>query len=496
MQKTSLKKNYVYNLISQILTLVIPLITTPYIARVLTEVGNGQYSYAFSIITYFILFANLGFNIYGQREVAKKRDNKEEISKVFFEILILKSILTFISLAVLFVILFTVGFGENYNLLIMVFSIQIFAVIFDIQFFYQGIEDFKSIAIRQIMIKLLGLICTFIFIKSKDDLWLYALITSVIVIFSNIIMWPKALKKIQKIKFKDLNLKRNIKPSLIIFLPTLAVTIYSVFDKTMIGLLAQNPDYENGCYEQAYKINGIALLFITVISPIFIPRNTYDYNNNNIESMQNHLYFASNYVWILSLPMIAGLCVLAPNLSSWFLGEGYNSVPALLQIMSLRFLFSGFGVVFGEQLFIAIGKEKYPTIATCISAVVNIGLNFVLIPHIGALGAAITTAISEVLVTVILAGFVMKTKLLSIKKIIFMSWKYIISASLMFVCIYFMQQNMGYSIWTFLLIFVVGMLVYIVGLLVLRDKFLLSLISKGIGIIKSKFNLKGKTNDE
>lgn len=488
MKTATLKKNFVYNFISQILTLIIPFVTTPYLARVLTAEGNGQFSYANSIITYFLLFANLGFNIYGQREIARKRNDKEAKSKVFWEIFIVKGITSCFSFIVLFILILSVGFGEKYNFLMIILSIQVFAVIFDIQYLLQGEEDFKGIALRTIVLKLLGMIGIFVLVKSINDIWIYALCISVSTILSNLIVWPSIRKRLQKVKIKELKLRRNILPAILIFLPTMAVTVYSVFDKTMIGLLAQNPDYANGCYEQAYKINSVALLLIVVISPILIPRNSYDYQVGNTDALKGHLYFACNYVWFFSLPLIAGFLVLSNNISSWFLGDGYMDVPLLLKIMSIRFVFSGFGVIFGDQLYIAIGKEKYPTIATIAAGLINITANFFLIPVLGALGAAITTAISEILVTVILAIFVFRDKFLSLKKILLMSWKYFIAAVIMLISIYYMQNNLSYSIWEFLLISGVGFIIYILVLLILRDKFLLNIIHKFFSHLKELKN--------
>ena len=484
-KKQGLKANFIYNFIGQILVLIVPLITAPYVARVLHEVGNGQYSYASSIITYFTLFANMGFDIYGQRQIARYQDDKYNKSRVFWELFILKTITTAISLIVLYSIAYTVGFGENYNYLILILSIQVIAIPFDIQFLFRGDEDFRAIAIRTILMRLVSLICIFVFVKDEGDLWIYTLLIAASTLGANVIMWPTIVRRISFVKPSCLNILPHIKPAFLIFLPTLAVTIYSVFDKTMIGLLSVNPDYENGCYEQAYKLNSVALLLVTVISSVMVSRNAYDYQTNNKEGLEKNLYFACNYVWMIGIPLIVGFAVMSENLSAWFLGDGYAEVPLLMKVMSVRFIASGFGVIFGDQLFIAIGKEKYPTIATLCAAVVNIGLNYVLIPVIGATGAAIATAVCEVLVTSVLAIFAWKYKFISFKKIFALSWRYILAAAVMFVPIFFMQMYMGYSVWTFFLIAAVGVIVYFVTLIVLRDKFFIAIALNVINSVKS-----------
>lgn len=482
--KKKLLKNYVFNFISQILTLIVPLITTPYISRVLTEIGVGQYSFSYSIITYFILFANLGFATYGQREIAKANGDKEKISKTFYEIFILRIVTTLLSFIVLFSILFTTGFGDKYNKLILILSIQVFAVIFDVNFLYQGIEDFKAIAIRSIIVRLTMMALIFIFVRRQEDLELYALLLSLSQLLGVVIMWPTIFKIIKMVSIKELEFRKHITPTILIFLPTLAVTVYSVFDKTMIGLLAKNPDYENGCYEQAYKVNGVALLLITVISPIFIPRNASEIANNNEDGLRKNIYFVCNYTWMLGLPMIIGFAVLSNNLSSWFLGQGYESAPILMTIMSIRFISSGLSECFGNQYFIAKGKENIVTLSAVIAAVINLGFNFVLIPYYGAIGAAIATAICEISITIIQGIFIYREHIVSIRKILFMSIKYIVASAVMFIPIYFMQKSMGYSIWSFILIAAVGALVYFSALLILRDKFIFDLINFTFSIFK------------
>jgi len=485
-QQKSLKKNFIYNLISQIVTLIIPVITAPYISRVLQVEVIGQISYSLSIITYFMLAANLGFNIYGQRAIATMRDDKEKKSKVFFEITMAKLLLTIISLAVLYSILFTVGFGEKYKNYILIMSLQVVSVIFDIQFLYQGEEDFQALSIRTIAAKVVGLVLIFIFVKTIEDGWKYALLTSGITFASNIIMWPKAFKIVSFAKTDVKEIIKHIKPAFLIFLPTLAATIYSVFDKTMIGLLASNRDYANGCYDRAYTINSMALVLVTVLTAVMMPRNAHEHAMGNEQAVKNHLNFASRYIWMMGTPLIVGFAVLSKNLSISYLGPGYDDVPFLMQIMSIRFLVSGFGDMLGSQLFIAIGKEKYPTIATFVGACVNLTMNYFLIQSHGAMGAAIATVVCEIIVTAILIGLAIKKGYFNMKEMVLKSWRYIVAAGIMFVPIYFLEKVFEYNIFTFLLITLVGAMVYFMCLFILRDDFLINNVKNMLTTLKAK----------
>lgn len=478
-----LKANFVFNFISQILTLIIPLITTPYVWNVLGRDGNGQYSFALSIITYFTLFANMGFDLYGQKQIAACLENKEKKSAIFWELFFLKLIFTAVAMAVLLGVLFGVGFGEKYDVLILILSIQIVAVPFDIQFLYRGDEDFLSIALRTILMKVAGMICIFVFVKNDTQVWLYALCLSLSIIASNLIMWPSAFFRIGRVPIRQLSLLRHMKPAILIFLPTLAVTVFSVFDKTMIGLLAKDPDAQNGYYEKAYQINAVVLLLVTIISPVMMSRNAYDYSGGRYEKVWEHLYAASRYVWMMGLPLIAGFAVLSHNLCAWFFRTEYEGIPILLMIMSVRFIASGFTEIFQNQLFIAIGKNQYPLIATGFAAVINVTLNYFMIPIYGAVGAAIATAVCEVANTSVSFFIAVKKKYISFFKVFALSWKYLLSAGIMFVPIFFMQRAMGETVWTFLLITLTGIAVYALSLTVLRDSFFLKYVRIGLRVV-------------
>ena len=481
-QRKKLGINFFFNFVSQVLTLLIPLITAPYLARVLHESGNGQYSYSLSIITYFILFSNLGFDVYGQRQIAAHQNDKYECSKIFWEIFILKIIFTSIATILLYLIIFTVGFGYPYNKLILLLSFQVITVPFDIQYYFRGKENFAAIAIRTIIVKIAALILIFCFVKKEDDLWIYCLIMSLSIMGSNLIMWFSIPRKVNIINIHNFNLKQHLKPAILIFLPSLAITIYSVFDKTMIGILSSNPDYDNGCYEQAYKLNSVMLLLVTIISLVLVSRNANEYKKGGIDSIKPNLYFSANYVWLIGTPLIVGVNVLSKNLCTWFLGDGYFEVPLLLGIMSVRFISSGFAELFGNQFFIAIGKEKYYTIASVLAAIVNFTLNLILIPLYGAIGAAIATAACELVVTLVLGFFTYRMHILSFKRMFLISWKYLIASFIMFFPLFFLQKIMDYSISSFIILTVVGALTYFIMLLVLQDSFMKKYVKYFINI--------------
>ncbi len=493
-KKKSLKSNFLFNFISQILILIIPLATSPYLARVLGVEVNGQISFATSIITYFTLASNFGFTTYGQREIARYQNDEEARSRTYWEIFTIRTIFTAVSLGVLFALIFANVFGERYKTFLLIQTITVFACCVDPSFYYQGMEEFKLIAIRTVAIKLIGLVLIFCFIKTKDDAWLYVLFNAGATLLSYIMMWPLIFKQTKRVKIKELKIWRHFKPALLIFLPNVAISVFTVLDKTMIGLIAENADYENGCYEKAYQLNSIMLLLIGIMSTVLAPRNARDYAVKDFQSIDNHIRLAFNYTWIVSFPLMTGCCLLCYSLSSWFLGQGYEEVPLLLQIMSVRFIASGISYIMGDLFFIPYGKEKYCTIVTTAGACLNFVLNIFFIKLWGAVGAAITTAITETFIAAFYLIFGFKDKLITVKLAFSGAPKKLIASLIMFVPVFFLNRYFEYSIWTFILIMLVGIVTYAFSLFVLRDEFFLKLLRKAFSIIKGFFD-KHKKND-
>ena len=223
----NVKKNYIFNLVYQLFSLITPLIVTPHISRALGSDGIGQYSFTYSLITYFVLFAAFGFNTYARREVARFQGDKIEQSKIFWEVLIARSLSVIIALSVNITLLYTNVYGE-YALLMWVLSLNIIATLVDVAFFFQGNEKFVIIAILGVIVKTLGVVFILLFVKSKEHVWLYALIQSLSLVLSNILMWIMLPKLLAKIKAKELNVKRHFVPSLRLFIPTIAVSVYTI----------------------------------------------------------------------------------------------------------------------------------------------------------------------------------------------------------------------------------------------------------------------------
>ena len=280
--KKSIKENYFYNLLFQILTLIIPLITAPYLSRILGVNGIGISSYTLSLVSYFILFGGIGISSYGQREIAMNRNDKNTYSKIFWELFILRIISNIIS--ILCFIIFIIVTSE-YNLILGILIINILASMFDISWFYQGLEEYKFISIRNIVIKLIFTILIFIFVKEKDDLIIYILLNSMSLIISSLSLWIRLRKLITKIKIKELRVSSHFKQTLIYFLPQIAIQIYTMVDKTMLGVITGS-QIENGYYEQAHKIVNMTLTVIISLNTVMSPRMSYLYKENKLSEIK------------------------------------------------------------------------------------------------------------------------------------------------------------------------------------------------------------------
>lgn len=487
----SVKKNYIYNLIYQLFLIIVPLAVTPYVSRVLGVDGVGQYSYTYSIVTYFTLFAALGFAYYAQREIAKHQGEKKQQSIVFWEVFIARLIPVAL---VLIVYLFLAGFGvygEKYNTLMLIMAINVVAVAFDVSFFLQGNEDFAKLVIRSVIIKVLGIAAIFIFVNDSDDVWVYTLIQSLTVILANLSLWLYLPKILTRVSIKELRPLRHLKPTLILFLPTIAISIYTSLDKTMIGIITGS-DSENGNYEQAEKIVKMLMTIITSLGTVMIPRNSNKFKEGDIEGVRRNIYTSCKFVFFMGVPLCLGIICVADNVVPWFFGDGYDKAANIMKILSPIIIIIGLSNVFGLQFLIPTGRDKKYTAAVICGAVSNFVINIFLIYYLQSYGAAIATVIAETIVTTVMLIFIRKD--INFLKILKNSFKYIIAGIVMFVPCYFMGVYLSPSIINTLLIVIVGAATYFLMLLVLRDRFFIDNVKS---ILNKVFRKKsGETKGE
>jgi len=490
-KKKSLKLNYIFNLINQILAILLPLVLAPYISRVLQPEGVGKYSFVNSIITYFTLFASLGFGFYAQREIAKYQEDKEKQAIVFWEIFIARCFSVALSL-VLNLFLIVIGVYGNNALFMLILSINILSIVFDISYFFQGNEEFGRIVIRNIVVKLLMTISIFLLVKDKGDLWLYILLHSLAIFISNISLWPTLFKVIPKAQLSELKPFRHMKQVIILFLPTIATSIYTVLDKTLIGVITGS-DAQNGFYEQAEKIVKCALTLITCLDLVMIPRNSNEFQKGNIEGVKNNIYKAFHFVWLLGIPIALGLSVVASHFLPWYLGSSFNSSIILLEILSFLILIIGCSSILGTNYLIPTKQDKKYTAAILTGAGLNLVLNIILIYIFGAVGAAISTITAEFTITIVM--FLMVRKELSYKQIFKTIYKPAIAGLIMFIALIILKTYLTPSILSTLILIAVGVIIYFILILILRDGLVKDLVIDIKKKIKNKFSSHTKQEE-
>lgn len=300
MKKVSMKKNYIYNVIYQISVIIIPLITTPYISRVLGANNIGIYSYTLSIVTFFSMFATLGVNTYGQLEIATYRDNKEKRNKVFLEIAIARVITT---ITVIISYLIFIFFQPKYKIIYLILTLNIFGGMVDISWYFQGLEMFKLTVIRNTLIKIVGTILIFVFVKNQNDLMKYCLILQGTYFIGNLSLWKYLKKEIKIISLEWINILNHWKRSITYFIPTVATSIYTVLDKSMIGWIT-NSEMQNGYYEQAHKIEQVLVTIVTSLGTVTMPRVAYLIKEKKEDTAKDIINSAIEFVIFLSVPMM------------------------------------------------------------------------------------------------------------------------------------------------------------------------------------------------
>lgn len=486
--KKSIAKNYIYNLIYQMLTIVLPLITTPYLSRVLGAENIGIYGYTLSIVTYFVLFGTLGIAMYGQREIAYVQNDKTKQSKTFWEIVITRFITLTIA-SVTFYITFCIR--GQYTTYYTILLLELLANALDISWYYQGIEDFGKTVIRNLVVKVLSLVCIFVFVKTQADLWKYMLIYVLANALGNATMWLYLPKMLQKISLKTLELKKHIKPVLSLFVPQIATQIYVVLDKTMIGNITNNMS-DVGFYEQAQKIVKTAMLVVTALGTVMNSRIANAFAENKKEDVKKYLMQAFNIVWMLGIPITLGIMAVSSNLVPWFYGEGYEPVIQLLIATSPILLAIGLNNVTGIQYLIQTKQQKNYTISVTIGAIVNVIFNFILINLIGTVGAAISSVLAEF--TILGVHFIYMRKDIKILDVLKLSIKYLISGLIMYVIVLNISKLISPSILNTFILIAIGAIIYFVILLILKDKFLNDIINQVVVTVKNKLG-KGTVNE-
>ena len=470
----SLKKNYAYNILNQLVAFLVPVIMIPYISRVLGADNIGVYSYCFSIVTIFSSLGRFGLNTYGQVVIAQHREKKSCVKKNVTEIFIARTILLLIT--IIFFAIFSFS-SKTYKKAFFLFSIYFISDEFDFTWLYYAFEDFKSVATRNLITKILNLILVLFFIKSTNDFYIYIVIMQLSICVSNFLLFMRIKKYINK-KIIPINvIFMHIKKSSAYFVPTIANVIYNVMDKSMLGAIGKST-YQSGCYEQAYKIIGVSQYFLLAIGTTTLPRLVYYFSNDKIDEATKIIKKSIDYIYFIIFPIITVLFVEAPMIVSVFLGKGFDESIIIIRILSILVFFAVFNYNLGNQVLVSQKKQKEYNIGVCIGAILNFSLNLILIPIYRAKGAAVASLLAEIIIFIIFIFFSRKTIQLSFfVKVSFI--KYIFLSICMGAVIYIFNRILEFHIviLQMVLINLIAILFYFLFLVITKDSNLESVLT-------------------
>lgn len=469
----SIAKNYLYNVIYQIVQIVVPVILTPYVARVLGVEGSGRYSFSYSITSYFLLIAAFGFRYYAQRLVASHQGNRKLQSVDFWELVLVRLIPVGIAL-IAYIGLIVLGFHDDANqILLFILTLDIVAVAFDISFLFQGNEEFGKIVLQSCIVKVTSVIMIIVFVKTANDLCWYAFIMAGSSLVNALVLWAYVPGMLEKCTFRELHPLKHLKPAAILFLPTIAISVYTSLDKTMIGLITHS-NAENGIYEYADKIVKIFMTLVTSLGTVIVPRNSKHFASKENQAIKENTQLSLSFVFFLGIPLLLGLIATADMIIPWFLGSEYTRTAALIKILAPLVVVIGCSNLFGVQLLIPSQQDKKFMFSITLGAVCNFLLNLLLIRYMGSYGAAVASLIAESVITLVMFYFV--REYVSLRIVISVSWKPLLSGVIMFVPCAFLGYKMQPTIINTMIVAVVGVVIYMGVLLVLKDAFLMNAI--------------------
>ncbi|ARY92014.1 MULTISPECIES: flippase [Lacticaseibacillus] len=463
-------KNFLWNMGYQVFVLLLPIITIPYVSRVLGPTGIGINAYTNSVVQYFILFGTLGITVYGNREVAYQRDDSQRLSNIFWELTFFKFITTGIATALYIIFICLTG---QYALFYIIQGLLLLASAIDVSWFFQGLEEFRITVVRNTFVKVISLILIFTLIKSKADLWLYILILSGSQFIGNITLIPYLSKYVSKPVLRDMEIWKHMKPTLVMFIPQIASQIYLQLNKTMLGLYIGVQ--AAGFYDNSDKIIKILLAIVTATGTVLLPHMAHSFARGDRQAVVSSLDKSMHFILLLAFPMAAGLIAVSPVFTSVFFGSKFNAVAMLLAIESAVIVLVGISNAIGIQYLLPTNQTHPFTVSVILGAVTNIILNIPMIIAWGAIGAMIATVFSEAVVS--LYQLVRIRHQMNVSRLFAETWKYLLSATLMGIYISWYMRFMPLrNLVKLTSAVILGALIYVLILLLLKPHKLIDMV--------------------
>lgn len=479
---SSIKTNIILNGLNTITGIVFPVVTFPYAARVLLPEGIGTINFLNSIILYIISLSTLGIPMYAVKEVAKYRDNKVARDRFTIEILLLSISLCLCAYVAVFLLAAFIPQIHQDQLLFYILSLSILFTSIGAEWFYQGIEDFKFITVRALIIRTLAAASLFIFVKTPDDLIAYGFIIVGSTVGNQIVNFVHLRKHISlmAVRFKEIRIVRHIKPALKLFVLTLIISLYVQLNSIMLGFMSGEESV--GFFTAGNKVSNIALTLITSIGTVLLPRCAHLIKSGDTYGFSSVINKSLNLITALAFPIMVGLMILATPVTMVFCGTEFSESISVLCITAPVILFISLTNLMGIQILYPMDKVKFVIFSVSGGAITNLTLNLFLIPSYGAIGAAISTFFSELVV--LLIQIVLGKSYYPFKISSMINWKVFVSTLIMggavYGCLLFAKTYMAQLIaGTF-----TGIIVYSAALLMLKDRIILEIAD----LVKNKLS--------
>lgn len=393
MRNKSIRLNALLNIILTLSNIIFPLITFPYVSRILNPEGIGVVSFFSSIGNYGVLVASLGISTYGIRAVASIREDKNKLSRIVQELAVINIIMSGLVTLLLLGMALVIKQLSKESSLLLITSLTILSSPLALNWLYSGIEEYAYITKRSLIFKAFSLILIFLFVKKPADYVVYAGITLFSTLGSNILNVWHSRKFVYIKRYKNLEFKKHFKPMFYLFASLLAVNIYTNLDTVMLGFI--NGNEAVGYYSVASKVKWILLSLITSISAVLLPRLSFYISKKNTSKFNKMLKESSAVIFFIAIPLVAFFIVEAQNSIQLLGGEKYISATLSMQILMPILVISGFSNITGNQILIPMNRERYFMFAVSLGALVNLGLNLILMPKLGIIGASMATLFAE-----------------------------------------------------------------------------------------------------
>lgn len=477
MGKGKITTNLFYNMIYQILILIVPFVTSPYVSRVLHPEGLGTYSVTTAIAKYSWMFALLGMSNYGNRAIAVDRDDKENLSFTFSNLFYFQMLISFLVFAIYIIYVAIIGYPK-YDIVAICQIPYVLSALFEVSWFFYGTEQFRFMVLRNSIVKVVTAAAVFVFVKSPSDVWIYALINSISLLLGQLCLWPFLLKQVKLVP-PDFNvIKTHFKPNLVLFISVLAVSIYTLMDKIMIELLSER--VEVGYYENTEKMLTMCDGIVGAIGAVMLPRISYLMGKGNQENVHTYLMKSMKYVMSLAIGISFGLAGIAKEFSIVYFGDEFSVCGPAIMVISIAVLFYSWENILRTQYLLPGNRDKVFVKGTIYAAITNLLLNWIFIPLFGALGAVIGTVGAQVSAAVYQSVCVRKE--LPLKRYLYNLVPGFLCGTLMFLLCRLIGNIMGIRIITIVVQVIGGAGFYIVSLgicfLISRDELMLRIIGK------------------